>query len=125
MESVAARPQLTQAQMVDLVTFRRDGTAVHTPVLSTPHDGVLLIRTHDTAGKLKRLRHNAEVTIAPMKGGKLVGPPELGTAVILPTSEVERGLELLHRRHGAIGHLATWIRHMRRMRDVFIEVRPA
>ena len=125
-EATAMRSRLARAQAVDLVTFRRDGTPVHTPVLSTPtSDGALLIRTHHTAGKLKRLNNNAEVTVTPLKGRKPVGPAELGTAVILPATEVTRCLELLHRRHGLIGLLATWLRHLRGMRDVFIEVRPA
>jgi PPOX class probable F420-dependent enzyme len=124
MKAVLPLTRLTEAQVIDLVTYRKDGTPVHTPVLSTPHDGALLIRTHHTAGKLRRLRHNAEVTVAPCYGRKERGPAERATAVILPASEVAQALALLHGRHGLIGLMATWIRHLRGMRDVFIEVRP-
>jgi PPOX class probable F420-dependent enzyme len=124
MQAATPLTRLTEAQVIDLVTYRKDGTAVHTPVLSTPHDGALLIRTHHTAAKLKRLRHNAEVTVAACYGRKETGPAERARAVILPASEVAHSLALLHRRHGLIGYLATWIRHVRGMRDVFIEVRP-
>ena len=116
---------LAEAQFVDLVTFKRVGTPVHTPVLSTPHSGALLIRTHHTAAKLKRLRRNPEVTVAPSKGRRPTGSAERGTAVILPASETKLCLDLLHRRHGLVGIAATSIRHLRGMQDVFIDVRPA
>ena len=124
MESVLSWSRLTQAQVVDLVTYRRDGTAVHTPVLSTPHDCALLIRTHHTAGKLKRLRNDPRVTVAACYGRSRRGPAEPGTAVILPDSEVAGCLGLLHGRHGLIGWGATWLRHLRGFKDVFIDVRP-
>jgi len=125
MQAIALGSELTNAQVIDLVTFKRDGTPVRTPVLSTPYDGALLIRTHHTAAKLRRLHNNPEVTVAACYGRKRRGPAERGTAAILPTEESARCLELLHRHHGLIGHAATWIRHLRGMRDVFIEVRPA
>ena len=125
MQAVTLTSELVAAQVIDLVTFKRDGTPVNTPVLSTPHDGALLVRTHHTAAKLKRLRHNPEVTVAASYGRKRRGPAEPGIAAILPTDQSARCLQLLHRHHGLIGHAATWIRHLRGMQDVFIEVRPA
>jgi len=125
MQAMALSSELTNAEVIDLVTFKRDGTPVHTPVLSTPHDGLLLIRTHHTAAKLKRLRHNPEVTVAACYGRKRRGPAEHGTAAILPTDQSAICLKLLHRHHGLIGQAATWIRHLRGMQDVFIEVRLA
>ena len=124
MEATLATRRLMEAQAVDLVTFRRDGTPVHTPVLSTPYAGTLLIRTHHTAGKLKRLKHNREVTVAPSSGhGRTSAPGERGTATILPASETAACLKLLHQRHGLIGRVSTWVRHLRGLKDVFIEVR--
>ena len=124
MEATMEQSRLMGAQAVDLVTYKRDGTPVHTPVLSTPRDGALLIRTHHTAAKLKRLSRNPEVTVAPSNGhARSRGLAERGTAVILPATETDECLRLLHRRHGLIGLVSTWIRHMKGMRDVFIEVR--
>jgi uncharacterized protein len=116
---------LMDARIVDLVTFRRDGTPVRTPVLSTPRNGDLLIRTHHTAGKLKRLRHNPEVEVTPCDGrGRHLGVAQRGTATILPEVQSAACLTLLHRRHGLIGRGSTFLRH-RCGRDVFIEVRLA
>ena len=114
----------TEATVVDLVTYRRDGRPVHTPVLSTPRGAALIIRTHHTAGKLKRLANNPSVQVAPCDGrGRLLGDPQTGTGTILPEAETALCLDLLHQRHGLVGRGATWLRHARRMRDVFIEVR--
>lgn len=124
-ETTLPKTRLTEAQVVDLVTYRKDGTPVHTPVLSTPHDGALLVRTHHTAGKLKRLKNNPRVTVAACYGRSRRGPAEAATAVILPGSQVSGCLTLLHHHHGLIGRAATWLRHLRGMQDVFIEVRPA
>lgn len=111
-----------EATVVDLVTYKRDGTPVRTPVLSTPRDGKLLVRTHHTAGKLKRLRHNVLVEVVPCDHrGRPLGAGEHGTARILPEVENAACLELLHRRHGLIGRASTLVRR-RFGRDVFIEI---
>jgi uncharacterized protein len=113
----------SEAMMVDLVTFKRDGTPVHTPVLSTPTERGLLIRTHHTAGKLKRLRNRSDVEVTPCDGrGRLQGSCERGRARVLPEAETAVCLGLLHRHHGLVGRVATWLRHLRGMRDVFIDV---
>lgn len=125
MQAVVQRGDLSDAGCIDLVTYRRDGTPVSTPVLSTPNDGVLLVRTHVTAGKLKRLRLNPTVEVAPCNGrGRRLGESVRGTARILSESESVGCLDLLHRRHGLVGRASTWLRH-RYGPDVFIEVRIA
>jgi PPOX class probable F420-dependent enzyme len=116
---------LAKAPFIDLITFRKDGRGVHTTVLAAPRDGALLIRTHHTAGKLKRLRQNGSVEIVPLDSrGRPTGQAQPGTARILPPDESARCLRLLHRRHPVAGLLGTWFRHVRGMRDVFIQVTP-
>ena len=52
---------IATARFVDLVTFRRSGEPIGTPVLLVPDaDGQrLLIRTARDSGKLKRLAHTS------------------------------------------------------------------
>jgi len=117
--------RLPEAMLVDLVTYRKDGRSVHTPVLSTPRGGDLLIQTHDTAGKLKRLRHNPVVEVTPCDGrGRHLGKAERGTARILDSAETWGCQQLLLRRHGLIGRGSTLLRRLRGQ-IVFIEVRVA
>lgn len=52
-------------QFIVLTTYRTSGEPVPTTVWFAERDGKLYITTGATAGKLKRIRNNARVTIAP------------------------------------------------------------
>ena len=56
---------LAEARFIDLITFRRTGEPVGTPVLFVLDADRLLVRTAAASGKLKRLRHTARVELAP------------------------------------------------------------
>jgi uncharacterized protein len=49
---------------VSLTTFRRDGTAVSTPVWFVPENGSLLVETDGNSYKVKRIRRNDNVSVA-------------------------------------------------------------
>jgi len=67
---------LASEPFVSLTTYRRDGTAVPTPVWAAPVDGRLLVWTGAESGKVKRLRHTPVATVAPCeRGGSLLGEP--------------------------------------------------
>ncbi|MBA3826920.1 MAG: PPOX class F420-dependent oxidoreductase [Ktedonobacterales bacterium] len=69
---------------INLTTFRRDGTGVATPVWFVEHHGGLALYTAATAGKVKRLRHTAHVTLAPCTvRGAVTGPTLVGNARLL------------------------------------------
>ncbi len=73
---------------VRLTTYRRDGTPVGTPVNIAVDSDRAFIRTFDTAGKLKRIRNNPEVEIAPSTfGGKSIGPAVRARARVLSGEE--------------------------------------
>jgi hypothetical protein len=60
---------------IDLVTFRKSGVGVHTPVWFAEVDGRLYMFTNPKAGKMKRIRNNPRVEIAPSTiRGKPRGP---------------------------------------------------
>lgn len=71
---------LADAQFVALTTFRRDGRAVPTPVWVVPFDGGLGVWTPGSSGKVKRIRRDGAVTLAPCTRG---GTPQ-GDAVPAP-----------------------------------------
>lgn len=48
-----------------LTTYRRDGTPAGTPVHVAVDGDLLFVRTWDTTWKLKRIRNNPEVELAP------------------------------------------------------------
>jgi len=80
----ATFPELGREQCIALTTFRKTGQAVTTPVWFAQSLGTIFVETHADAGKLKRLRHTARVTLAPCSySGKVTGAVIAGKARIL------------------------------------------
>ena len=75
-----------------LVTFRRNGEAVPTPVWFGLADGKVYARSEKRVGKVKRIRANPRVLVAPCDNrGKPKGPAAEGRARILAPEEEETG----------------------------------
>ncbi|MEV8540474.1 PPOX class F420-dependent oxidoreductase [Streptomyces sp. NPDC051572] len=86
---------------VSLTTFRRNGQAVPTPVGGLAQDGALYVLTPPETGKVKRIRNNPQVTIAPcnMKGTVPADAPAVrATARLLDPAETARVQEMMRRR---------------------------
>jgi uncharacterized protein len=73
---------LGTARTVALTTFRRDGRAVSTPVWSAIMEGRLYVGTPGSTGKVKRLRNNPAVRMAPCNasGSRILGDWREGRA---------------------------------------------
>ena len=80
-----------QGKYLSLTSFRRDGTGVATPVWFVPENGRLLIETDADSYKVRRMRRNPEITIAPCTArGRLLASPVPAHAAFLPDAERER-----------------------------------
>jgi PPOX class probable F420-dependent enzyme len=56
---------LGEARYLSLTTYRRSGEEVATPVWFVPQpDGTVLVYTEASSGKVKRLRHTPDCTVA-------------------------------------------------------------
>ena len=67
-----------------LVTYKRSGEAVPTPVWFGLGDGKLYVRSEADVAKVKRIRNNPKVRVAPCTlRGKPLGPPAEGRARVL------------------------------------------
>lgn len=104
MPSEKVPPAIASARYVSLVTFRKDGTGVPTPLWAAEHEGRLLIWTNKDTWKVKRLRNNPNVTLTPCDARGQVKDGAVtvaGTAVLL---EDEAGLaavrEAMQRKYG-------------------------
>ena len=83
---------LDSESYINLATFRRSGEAVETPVWFAARGGRLYVFTESRAGKVKRLRNDARVRIAPCGiRGKLKGAWIEGTARRIDDPELDRG----------------------------------
>jgi PPOX class probable F420-dependent enzyme len=65
---------LHRQQYLNLETFRRSGESMKTPVWFVEDSDILYVRTIANSGKVKRIRNNGQVNIAPCKvDGALLG----------------------------------------------------
>jgi PPOX class probable F420-dependent enzyme len=85
----------------NLVTLRRSGTPVATPVWFALDGSRLYVKTETPSGKVKRIRNDPRVRVAPCTiAGRDLGPAIDGTARILPPAETPHAEAMLRRRYG-------------------------
>jgi PPOX class probable F420-dependent enzyme len=83
-----------------LTSFKRDGTGVTTPVWFVAEGDRLLVKTDPHSGKVKRIRRNPVVTVAPCTaGGRLRGEPVQARAEVLAPSELRHVDALMDRKY--------------------------
>jgi uncharacterized protein len=113
----ATFPDLGREQCIALTTFRKTGQRVVTPVWFAISLGTIYVETHADAGKLKRLRHTARVTLAPCTySGKVTGSVSEGNARILTESEESTAASAaLSKKYGLMRSLYHFVRNARRM----------
>jgi uncharacterized protein len=108
-----------------VVTYRRDGTAVPTPVWAAEDGGRLYVRSERASGKAKRLRNDPRVLIAPctVRGRPLGAPLEARGRMLAPEEEptAERALV---RRYGAGRALFEWAMDRLRVDMGYLEITP-
>jgi PPOX class probable F420-dependent enzyme len=79
-----------------VVTFKRSGEPVPTPVLFGIANGRLYFRTDADVSKIKRLHNDPHVRVGPSNWrGKPLGPLVEGTARVLPAADKERAYAVL------------------------------
>jgi len=85
---------------LSITSYRRNGSGVSTPVWFATEGYRLLVMTDSRSGKVKRIRRNPYVTIAPCSGrGKPKAKGMMAHAEVLPASEVERAKRLIKRKY--------------------------
>lgn len=82
-----------------LTTYRRNGAPVRTPVSIAVDGDHAYIRSYETAGKTKRLRHNPMVEVAPSTWrGRPTGPAIRARAERVDGEEAAHAARLLARK---------------------------
>ena len=100
---------LAEQRFVSLTTFRRSGTPVSTPVWVGWDDGALVVTTPRASGKIKRLRHQADVELRPCsRTGRVAAgdAPLRATAQILVDPAACTRLRRILRRKYRLEYLA-------------------
>jgi len=108
-----ALAQFASTKYISLETFRKTGVGVRTPVWFAADPAapqVFYLYSEADAGKVKRIRNNAHVRVAPCDiRGNLRGAWVDGQAQIVDSAEAEKGQNLLRQKYGL----------MKRMGDFF------
>jgi PPOX class probable F420-dependent enzyme len=93
--------QFAGQKVVSLESYKKSGEAVRTPLLFVAHEGVLYMRTPLQSWKVKRIRNNPRVRIAPSDmQGKVRGTWVEGQAEIYHESEMAWVNKLSKQKYG-------------------------
>jgi PPOX class probable F420-dependent enzyme len=124
--NAAALAPFVHQRNILLTTYRRDGTPVGTPVNIAVEGDRAFIRTWETAGKMKRMRRNPEVTIAPSTlRGTPTGAALRAHARLLGSAESDHAARLLTGKHPLLqGILVPLAHRLAGYRTVHLELTP-
>jgi uncharacterized protein len=113
-------PEIHGQKYISLVTFRKTGVPVYTPIWFAEENGRLYFMTNSRLGKYKRIRNNPKVRIAPCTiRGKIIGPEFPANARILEPQQSQRVRRLINAKYWLARIPFLW-----RNTDAYLEVTP-
>ena len=106
-----------------VVTYKKSGEPVPSPVWFGVGRGKVYFNTGATAAKVKRIKRNPEVCVAPATSrGRPLAAPFVGTARIVPPEEEAEAERWLRANYGLGRRL--YSRFIGRVANVYVEVTP-
>jgi len=93
-------PIIRGQKYISLTTFRKTGTAVATPVWFGEDGDKLYVMTRGSMGKVKRIRNNPQVRVAPCTvRGKVIGDEFAAHARILAAPQHAHARQTINRKY--------------------------
>ncbi len=116
---------LSKQKYINLITFRKSGTGVKTPVWFVQDGGSIFVRTVADSGKVKRVRNNAQVNIAACKAdGALLGEWLPAAAREIADVEIDRKVNrLLDQKYGLMKQVFAFVSAMQGRKYTVLEVK--
>jgi uncharacterized protein len=112
-------PEIRGQNYISLISFRKGGVAVPTPVWIGEDDDKLYVKTRSDSGKYKRIRNNPQVRLAPCTmRGKIIGPEFTATARVLPIEDWPRAQALIEKKYWQARIFSFWSNK----KNVYIEI---
>lgn len=100
---------LAASKYLSLTTYRKNGDAVATPVWLVREGDELTVITQMNSGKVKRIRNNPNVLLAPCDArGRLKGDSVPGTATLLGADRSQQVAHRITERYGLLGRILMW-----------------
>jgi hypothetical protein len=110
---------------MNVETFRKSGAGVRTPVWFVEYNGELCFTTEATSGKVKRIRRDPAVKVAPCRAnGDLLGDWQPATGRFMETDEAAEVKIIYARKYGLIKVFFDLMGLFRRSNRVFIALTP-
>jgi PPOX class probable F420-dependent enzyme len=120
----ASLVQFANQKYLNLESYKRDGTGVRTPVWFAEEKGIFYIYSLANVGKVKRIRNNPRVRIAPCDlRGNVKGIWVDAIAHILDASGAEHGHGLLNKKYGIAKKIGDFFSKLRKRERVVIALR--
>jgi uncharacterized protein len=111
-------PTISGQKYISLTTVRKNGTKVATPVWFGEDGNKLYVMTRSDMGKVKRIRNNPLVEVAPCTiRGKVTGDALFANARLLPLEDHAHARKTINRKYWAARIPLVWWRT-----DTYIEL---
>jgi uncharacterized protein len=128
MEEPDAISRFEGERVISLETFRKNGEPVRTPVWFLKEDGTLIVHTGGTSGKIKRIRRNPKVRVAPstFRGQPKADYVDAHAELQTDPETVNKYYKLVYKKYGLVGAFTKFIQRFSRSKaeDVIIIIRP-
>ena len=113
-------------KVISLETYRKNGEPVRTPVWFLIEDGILYVHTDDSTGKVKRIRRNPKVRVAPshFRGKPKSEYVEARAELETGSEPVEKYRSKIYKKYGVQGTFTRFLQRFSRSKasDVIIAI---
>jgi len=121
-----AKSRFAGHNYISLESFRKTGEGVATPVWFAEERGILYVYSEAASGKIKRIRNNPSVRIAPCDmRGALRGDYIEATARILESDEAQHADDLLNAKYFLLKRLLGFFAKFRPRPRAWLAIQPA
>ena len=118
--------QFEGEKVISLETYRKNGQPVRTPVWVLKEDGILYVHTDDITGKVKRIRQNLTVRVAPshFRGRPKAEYVEAQAVLESSPGAVEKYHSKIYKKYGFQGTFTRFLRRFSRSKanDIIIVI---
>ena len=116
--------RLGTGKYLSLTTFKKDGSAVATPVWVARDGDELVVITDATSGKARRNRNNSSVRLAPCDmRGQVTGSSVEGSAQLTDSTGTKSVAAQVKRKYGLAFSAIGWMEKLRRRSSDSVGIR--
>jgi hypothetical protein len=123
-QSIRSTEAFENAKYINIETYRRSGESIRTPVWFVESGGLLFFFTRADSGKVKRIRHNTDVKVAPCKmNGEVTGDWQDAEASFVESEESAKAIKsLFEQKYGTALRVTVALSKLQKKKRVFVKV---